>query len=277
MHATAQTHRTGQPDTISEDTKESINNRHHVSSLCEHLPLTQACADLVHVHAPHHLSPSFSVRCDTTSWRSGSRRLIDVTELSEFKAGVGKLTGSCSAGVKWIVYTSSLHADTSTVEPLAQEDRDTEALMKESGIPFTILRNGFYTENHLQALEGSIAAGAFVGAAGPTAKFSCAPRSDYAAAAVEVLTGAPGKYEGKTLELAGDPDKAYTLPELAAEVAKQTGKPFPYQDLPLEEYVNVLKSTGAITRGMAASRCAHSIHPMVHSCAPFSLGLLLNQ
>jgi uncharacterized protein YbjT (DUF2867 family) len=224
----------------------------------QRLCLTQACADLVHVHAHHHLSPVFSVHCDAASWRSGFKApyrssIIDVTEVTEFKAAVGKLTGSCGAGVKWIVYTSSLHADTSTVEPLAQEDLDTEALMKESGIPFTILRNGSYTENHLQALEGSIAAGAFVGAAGPTAKFSCAPRSDYAAAAVEVLTGAPGKYEGKTLELAGDPDKAYTLPELAAEVAKQTGKPFPYQDLPREEYVKVLKSTGAITRGMAAS------------------------
>lgn len=130
------------------------------------------------------------------------------------------------------------------MEPIAQEDRETEALLKQSGIPYTILRNGFYTENHLQALEGSLATGAFVGCAGPSAKFACAPRADYAAAAAAVITSTPGSYEGKTLELAGDPETAYTLPELAAEVAKQTGKPFPYQDVPREEYVKILASTG---------------------------------
>jgi uncharacterized protein YbjT (DUF2867 family) len=255
MHATAQTSRIGQADASSEDTKESINNRHHGSTSRSHrLALILCMCMLITIY---HLCSA----CAATPphGAADSRRRIGVTELTEFNAAVGKVTGSCSAGVNWIVYTSGLHADTSTVEPVAQEDLDTEALIKKSGIPFTILRNGYYTENHLQALADCITAGAFVGAAGPTAKFSCAPVSDYAAAAVEILTGSRGKYEGKTLELAGDPDKAYTLPELAAEVAKQTGKPFPYQDLPLEEYVKVLKSAGTIIRSMAASHCAHSI------------------
>lgn len=50
------------------------------------------------------------------------------------------------AGVKRIVYTSILRADSSTID-LAAEHRATEADLKASGIPLTILRNGRYTEN----------------------------------------------------------------------------------------------------------------------------------
>ena len=49
------------------------------------------------------------------------------------------------AGVQWIVYTSLLHADKSTLS-LAGEHLATEEALKESGIPYTLLRNGWYTE-----------------------------------------------------------------------------------------------------------------------------------
>ncbi|MBW9113443.1 NAD(P)H-binding protein [Rhizobium cauense] len=48
------------------------------------------------------------------------------------------------AGVSRIAYTSVLHADTSSLE-LAEEHRQTEALIAASGIPHTLLRNGWYT------------------------------------------------------------------------------------------------------------------------------------
>ena len=147
--------------------------------------------------------------------------------------------------MKHVVYTSGLKTHTSKVEHIAQEDRKTEAMLQEAGMAYTVLRNGWYTENHMLSLAGSLAAGAFVGCAGETAKFSCAPRADYAAAAAAVITSAPGSFEGQTLELAGDPEMAYTLPELAAEISKQVGKPLPYQDIPMEDYVQVLASAGA--------------------------------
>lgn len=147
------------------------------------------------------------------------------------------------------MYTSGLKTSTSKVEPLAQEDRETEALLKQSGIPYTILRNGWYSENRLQALEDVIAAGTLVGCAGPSAKFSCAPRADYAAAAVKVLLSPHGTYHGQTLELAGDPETSYTLPELASEVSRMTGKEILYQDIPLESYVQILKTTGVSNKG----------------------------
>jgi NAD(P)H dehydrogenase (quinone) len=78
-----------------------------------------------------------------------------------------------AAGVKLIAYTSILHADTSTIG-LAQEHRETEALLRASGVPFVLLRNGWYNENYTGALAPAIAHGAILGAAGEGA--SPAPR-----------------------------------------------------------------------------------------------------
>ena len=142
------------------------------------------------------------------------------------------------ANIKWIVYTSLLHADTSSLS-LAKEHAETEELLKKSGIPYTILRNGWYTENYTGSVQGSVQAGAFVGSAGE-GKISSAAREDYAEAAAVVLSGEG--HVGKVYELAGD--EAYTLKELAAEVSKQVGKEIPYNNLPETEYAGVLSSMG---------------------------------
>lgn len=142
------------------------------------------------------------------------------------------------AGVKWIVYTSLLHAETSTLS-LAAEHVETEALLRASGIPYTILRNGWYTENYTGSVPGALKAGAFVGSAGD-GKISSAARADYAEAAAVVLSSEG--HIGKVYELAGD--EAYTLRDLAAEISKQTGKNIPYNNLPEAEYAGVLTSLG---------------------------------
>ncbi|OIN58063.1 SDR family oxidoreductase [Arsenicibacter rosenii] len=148
------------------------------------------------------------------------------------------------AGVTWIVYTSLLHADTSTIS-LAGEHLATEALLAESGIPYTLLRNGWYTENYTGSIAGAVAGGAFLGSAG-NGKISSAARQDFAEAAAVVLT--TEGHQGKTYELAGD--QAYTLTDLAAEMSKQTGKDIPYKNLPEGEYAAVLASFG-IPEGFA--------------------------
>jgi NAD(P)H dehydrogenase (quinone) len=148
------------------------------------------------------------------------------------------------AGVKRIVYTSLLHADTSPLS-LADEHRQTEAELKASGVPFTILRNGWYTENYAGSIPGALAGGAFIGSAGE-GKVSSATRADYAEAAVAVLTGEG--HEGKTYELAGD--EAYTLADLAAELSRRTGREIPYKDLPEADYAAALKGFG-LPEGLA--------------------------
>lgn len=142
------------------------------------------------------------------------------------------------AGVKRIVYTSLLHADVSPLS-LAEEHRATEAELKASGIPLTILRNGWYTENYTGSIPGALAGGAFPGSAGE-GKISAATREDYAEAAGAALTGEG--HEGKTYELAGD--EAWTLSDLAAEISRQSGREIPYRDMPEAEYAAALQGFG---------------------------------
>lgn len=143
-----------------------------------------------------------------------------------------------AVGVKRIAYTSILHADDTPIG-LGVEHRATEAMIRESGLAYTLLRNSWYLENYAGAIAGALHAGAFVGSAGQ-GRISAATRADYADAAAVVLTSEG--HEGKTYELAGD--EAFTMAELAAEASRQTGRALPYNDLPEEAYAEVLKSIG---------------------------------
>nr|WP_295107356.1 NAD(P)H-binding protein [uncultured Caulobacter sp.] len=143
-----------------------------------------------------------------------------------------------AAGVKRIAYTSILRADTTPIA-LAEEHIATEALIKASGLTWTLLRNGWYFENYTGGLAGAIAAGAIIGASGE-GRVSAAARQDYAQAAAAVV--ATPDAENRVYELAGD--TAFTRADLAAEVSRQTGKAIAYDDLPETTYAEILKGFG---------------------------------
>lgn len=143
-----------------------------------------------------------------------------------------------NTGVKRIVYTSLLHADTSPID-LAVEHRATEQEIKLSGIPFTFLRNGWYFENYTGSIDSTIERGVIPGSA-DDGKYSFATRADYADVAVKVLLS--DGHTGQTYELAGD--NGYTLGELAEEISKQSGKKVVYKNVPKQEYVSILESAG---------------------------------
>lgn len=148
------------------------------------------------------------------------------------------------SGIKLLAYTSVLHADGSPLG-LAAEHRETEAYLKASGLPWVLLRNGWYTENYAASIPSARQHGVFLGSAGQ-GRIASAARADYAAAAAAVLQR-PDQ-AGRTYELAGD--GAYTLAEFAAEVSRQTGQAIPYQDLPEAEYKAVLVGAG-LPEGLA--------------------------
>lgn len=143
-----------------------------------------------------------------------------------------------AAGVTFIAYTSLLHADTSPLG-LGVEHRATEAMLKASGVPFALLRNGWYTENYLASAPPALEHGVFIGAAGE-GKIAAATRADYALAAARVI--AEEGHAGKVYELAGD--SAWTLSELAAELSKQSGKNVVYQNLSEADFAAALKGVG---------------------------------
>ncbi|MFK3913967.1 SDR family oxidoreductase [Enterobacter cancerogenus] len=143
-----------------------------------------------------------------------------------------------AAGVKFIAYTSLLHADTSPLG-LHVEHVQTEKTLAESGVPYALLRNGWYTENYLASVPPALEHGVFIGAAGE-GKIASATRADYAAAAAKVIS--EEGHAGKVYELAGD--NAWTLSELAAELSKQSGKKVAYQNLSEADFAATLKGAG---------------------------------
>jgi NAD(P)H dehydrogenase (quinone) len=142
------------------------------------------------------------------------------------------------SGVKLLAYTSVLHADTTPLG-LAAEHNQTEAMLKTSGLPFVLLRNGWYTENYAGSAPAALAHGAVLGSA-KDGRISSAARADYAAAAAAVLTR--DNQAGRIYELAGD--TAYTLSEFAAEIARQSGKAVVYKNLPQAGYEAALIGVG---------------------------------
>lgn len=143
-----------------------------------------------------------------------------------------------AAHVKFIACTSLLHADTSPLG-LADEHVATEQMLAESGIAYALLRNGWYTENYLASAPAALEHGVFIGAA-DEGKIASATRADYAAAAARVIS--EDGHAGKTYELAGD--AGWTLSQLAAELAKQSGKKVVYQNLSEADFAAALKGVG---------------------------------
>ncbi|WP_336756514.1 SDR family oxidoreductase [Pantoea sp. USHLN298] len=143
-----------------------------------------------------------------------------------------------TAGVGLIAYTSLLHADSSPLG-LGVEHRATEALLQASGVPFALLRNGWYSENYAASIAPALAHHAFIGAAGE-GRIASAARQDYADAAAEVLVR--DNQAGKVYELAGD--DSYTLAQFAAEIAAQSGEKVDYVNLSQQEFAAALKSAG---------------------------------
>jgi NAD(P)H dehydrogenase (quinone) len=150
------------------------------------------------------------------------------------------------ADVSLIAYTSILHADTTPLG-LATEHKLTEAALRESGVPFALLRNGWYTENYAASIPPALAHGVFLGAAGE-GRISTAARADYARAAAAVLTSTESQ-AGRVYELAGD--EAFTLTQFAAEIAKASGKPVTYKNLSEQDFKAALIGAG-LPEGFAA-------------------------
>lgn len=142
------------------------------------------------------------------------------------------------AGVGLLAYTSVVQADSNPLG-LARVHREAEQAIKRSGLPAVLLRNSWYTENYTGDLAGAAQRGAIIGSAGQ-GRVASAARADFAEAAAVVLT--LDDQAGKVYELTGD--TAWTLPELAAETAVQSGAEVGYTDLPAEEYARILTSFG---------------------------------
>lgn len=166
--------------------------------------------------------------------------LISSSEIGRRASQHGNVIAAAErAGVKLLAYTSVLHADASPWG-LAGEHRETEAALRAAKVPFTLLRNGWYTENYAASIPSALTHGALFGAAGE-GRIASAARADYAAAAVAVLTSDEDQ-AGRIYELAGD--ESYMLSAFAAEISRQVGKTVAYKNLPEAEFKALLVGAG---------------------------------
>ncbi|MDO9455938.1 SDR family oxidoreductase [Nocardioides sp.] len=151
-------------------------------------------------------------------------------------------------GVGHLVYTSAPKATTADFV-LAPEHKATEEVIAASGIPATILRNGWYHENYAQDLATARDTGVLTSSAGD-GRVASAARADYAAAAAAVLT--TDGHAGQVYELAGD--EAWDFETLAATFAEVLGRDVSLQRVTTDEHVALLESFGldADTAGFVA-------------------------
>lgn len=164
--------------------------------------------------------------------------LISGNEFDKGRVGQHRVVidAAKAAGVALLAYTSAPGPLTAA---LADDHRGTEEALLGSGVPYVLLRNGWYHENYTENLASALENGAVLAAAGE-GRISTASRADYAAAAVAVLTGEG--HENTTYELGGD--EAWSFAEYAAELSRQTGREIVYNAVTPETLTGILAGAG---------------------------------
>ncbi|MER5782904.1 NmrA family NAD(P)-binding protein [Streptomyces mobaraensis] len=174
------------------------------------------------------------------AFRAGDRvLLISGNEMGKRVAQhTAVVRAAAAAGVAQLAYTGILGGPDAGFA-LADEHTATERAIQDAGVPYTFLRNGWYSENYTEALGPVLEHGVVLSNTG-TGRIASAARADFAAAAAAVLTG--DGHVGRAYELSGD--VAWSLDEYAAEVGRQVGRPIAHRSLPPAEHRAVLLGAG---------------------------------
>jgi NAD(P)H dehydrogenase (quinone) len=149
---------------------------------------------------------------------------------------------AAAAGVGHVIYTGVVGGDGKATFPLAAEHVESDRLLRESGLTWTALRNGWYVENYFGAIAPAVEHGVVLGATNH-ATISVATRDDLARAAAVVLT--TDGHDNRAYELGAD--TPMTMADLAAWIADESGRPVDYRDVPEAAYRDALVETGMPT------------------------------
>ncbi len=125
-----------------------------------------------------------------------------------------------AAGARRIVYTSHMAAGEASAFPPMRDHAATEAMLAESGLAWTALRNGFYASSGIAFMGGAAETGTLD--APEDGPVSWTTHADLAEAAAVVLAD-EGRDDGPTPPLTGA--EALTLADLAARASELRGRP----------------------------------------------------
>ncbi|MDB4868887.1 MAG: family oxidoreductase [Cohnella sp.] len=141
------------------------------------------------------------------------------------------------ANVGFIAFTSLGNASESPLF-LAPVHRATEEAIRQTGIPYSFLRNNWYLENETGTVQAVLRGAPWLTSAG-SGKVGWAARRDYAQAAAAVLAG--NGHENTVYELSGKP---ITQGELASILAGALGRDVPVQQVDDDTYAGIMAGAG---------------------------------
>jgi NAD(P)H dehydrogenase (quinone) len=147
------------------------------------------------------------------------------------------------AGVKHIIYTSfqrKIEDSSSPIAMVAEAHIKTEALIKASGLTYTILKHALYADViPMFAGDKVIETGTIYIPAGD-GKVSYINHADLAEGAVAILTS--NGHENKTYEFSGT--QSYSFTEIAAILSKLSGKTITYISPSIQDFKDTLTKVG---------------------------------
>lgn len=146
------------------------------------------------------------------------------------------VNAAVDSGIKDILYTSQKHKEVnfSLIESIVSSHIVTENAIKESGMNYTILRNGIYMEILPSFLGNNIFKHGIYLPAG-SGKVGFALRSEMAETAAKILISKGHK--NKTYNISGD---SYSFIDIAEYISQITGKNITYLSPSLEAFLNTM-------------------------------------
>lgn len=181
-----------------------------------------------------------------TAFKGADRLLIVSTDaigarVAQHKAAID---AAKRAGIKHISYTSFILGPNAlqSADVVEREHAETEELIKQSGLTYTLLRNNLYTDLLTAKLAGAYAHGMLAalpgdGAVGYVTREDCA----HAAAASLLSTD----WENQTVEIVGSEAVSYSA--LAAIASSVTGQPIAYKAIGEDDLKKALTAAGLPT------------------------------
>ncbi|MBC8122484.1 MAG: NAD(P)H-binding protein [Gemmatimonadaceae bacterium] len=135
-----------------------------------------------------------------------------------------------ATGAGRIVYTSHMAASDSSAFPPMLDHNATEAMLRQSGLAWTALRNGFYAASGIALMGDALETGVLE--APVDGKVSWTAHADLAEAAAIILAN-EGRYNGPTPPLTGS--QSLDLADLAGIASELLDRPVRRQTLPDED------------------------------------------
>lgn len=157
-------------------------------------------------------------RSDVLAWNTLGHALLAGHAVRQHRAAID---GAVAAGARRILYTSHMGAGAASHFQPCRDHAATEDALRASGVPFTSLRNGFYTASALQFLGHALESGHVdLPADGPV---SWTAHADLADAAAAILAD-EGCFDGPTPPLTAA--RALTFDDIAGIATDVTGRTF---------------------------------------------------